>query len=88
MKLTNQKLKQIIKEELQKVLQEMDFLNPVNLYLEFMKDGGCATFHPKGDCKGNEVRIGQAVQQFLYANSYHIDDVVYEQVVKLVAETR
>jgi hypothetical protein len=88
MKITNEQLKQLIKEEYQKILQEMDFLNPVNLYMEFVKAGGCATFHPKGDCEGREVWIGQAVQQFLYANGYEIDDTAYEQIINLVAETR
>ena len=88
MKITNEQLKQLIKEEYQKILQEMDFLNPGKLYMEFVKAGGCATFHPKGDCEGREVWIGQAVQQFLDANGYVIDDTAYEQIINLVAETR
>ena len=88
MKITNKQLRQLIKEEYQKVLQEMDFLNPVNLYMEFMKAGGCATFHPRGDCAGNETWIGQAVQQFLDANGYEIGDEAYYQIINLVAETR
>ena len=88
MKITNEQIRQIIKEELETVLSEMDFLSPTNLYMEFVKAGGCASFHSRGDCGGNEIWVQQAVQKFLDANGYHIDDTAYDQIVKLVMETR
>jgi len=86
MQITKEQLKQIINEEYQAVINEMR--SPADVFMDFIKRGGCKNFHPTRGCFDDPVRAEQALTAYLDEMDQNLNDAEYKMVVNLIMKAK
>ena len=86
MRITKEQLKKIINEEYQAIINEME--SPTNIFMDFIKRGGCKKFHPTRGCHDDPVRAEQALTAYLDEMDKDLSDSQYKMVVNLIMKAK